>query len=201
MSEKIIGIYVITNKSNGDCYVGKSLNVEGRWKAHLRTCKNKKSKAYDYYLYRAMRFYGVENFKFEILEVCETSDLNFKEKYYYDLYSPVYCMIDPLENPTQSFKLDKDIFKEKCRKGWVNRSAESKNITLENLKDGSTSKGSNKFESKKIVSIKLLSKEERFFNSLLEAERILGIPRSSISQILNKNHSRKSSKGYTFRFI
>lgn len=116
MGEKIIGIYKITNVCNGDCYIGKSVDILVRWKSHINISKNKKSKAYNYYLYRAFRFYSIENFK---------------------------------------------------------------KVMAINLSNG--------------VSIK--------FDSLFEAEKILGIPRSSISQILNTNHPRKQSKGYTFKFL
>lgn len=58
--EKIIGIYLITNKINGKRYVGQSYDIKGRWNAHLRCKKN-------FPLYNAMRKYGDENFSFEIL--------------------------------------------------------------------------------------------------------------------------------------
>ena len=42
---------------------------------------------------------------------------------------------------------------------------------------------------------------EMFFDSLNKAGKHLDIPISSISQILNPNHTRKQSKGYRFEFV
>lgn len=51
----MIGIYKITNKINGKCYIGQSKNIEERWRHH-RTSKLK------YPLYLAFQKYGLENF-------------------------------------------------------------------------------------------------------------------------------------------
>jgi group I intron endonuclease len=90
------GIYKITNLTNGDCYVGQSVNIEKRWKDHIHTSTNKKVVNYKYPLYNSIRKYGTENFKFEILElVPNKNDLTIKEQFYYDLYKPEYCLIEP----------------------------------------------------------------------------------------------------------
>lgn len=73
----MIGIYKITNNINGKSYIGQSINILQRWKAH----KNK-FKTEEYPLYRAMRKYGIENFSFEIIEECSEKDLNEREIYW-----------------------------------------------------------------------------------------------------------------------
>ena len=75
----MIGIYVITNKINGKQYVGQSQNILARWEqyeqAHrLNLC--------DYAIYKAFNKYGFENFEFSILEQCDLSELNDREKYW-----------------------------------------------------------------------------------------------------------------------
>lgn len=85
------GIYRITNLINGREYIGQSVNIETRWKTHISTSKNKKRKYHNYPLYKAMRKYGLENFKFEILElVPDKSVLLKKEQYHYELSNHEY---------------------------------------------------------------------------------------------------------------
>lgn len=82
----MVGIYRITNKVNGKCYIGQSTHIEKRWTKHRNTATNPKYHEYNYPLYRAMRKYGLQNFSFEVLEECLVKDLNEKEKYYIFLY-------------------------------------------------------------------------------------------------------------------
>lgn len=82
----MIGIYKITNKENNHCYIGQSRNIEKRWSNHIYHDKSKN----EYPLYRAFRKYGLNNFKFEILEECNLAQLNEKEQYYIKLYQPEY---------------------------------------------------------------------------------------------------------------
>lgn len=71
------GIYKITNLVNGKCYIGQSKNIEARWKGHKREYLK-----HDYPIYLAMRKYGVDNFKFEVIIECDKDDLNFYETEY-----------------------------------------------------------------------------------------------------------------------
>lgn len=80
-NEKICGIYKITNLVNGKVYIGKSVNIKKRWIGHAS-----KSKVCDYVLYKAIRKYGLDNFKFEVVEQCDEPLLNDREKYYIALY-------------------------------------------------------------------------------------------------------------------
>lgn len=56
-------IYIIENKLNGDTYVGKTVNVERRWKKH-----KKDSETSNRHLYCAMRKHGIENFNIRVLD-------------------------------------------------------------------------------------------------------------------------------------
>lgn len=64
----VIGyIYKITNLFNGDMYIGQTYQpVEVRWMRHVNDAKSGDSR----YLYCAMRKYGIENFKIEIIHIC-----------------------------------------------------------------------------------------------------------------------------------
>ena len=85
----MIGIYKITNKKNGKVYIGQSQNIEERWRSHKINYKNPKAKEYESKKYRAMRKYGINNFDFSVIEECNISELDEKEKYWIKQYNSV----------------------------------------------------------------------------------------------------------------
>ena len=95
----MIGIYKITNKINGHCYVGQSIDIHKRWLCHKNSAIRPRSVSHKYPLQKAMRKCGVENFDLEILCLCSKEDLLKNEQYYYELYSPKYNQMYPCENP------------------------------------------------------------------------------------------------------
>ena len=82
----MIGIYIITNNVNGKCYIGQSINIKKRWNQHKNEAFCVTSPSYNYPLYMAFRKYGVENFKFEVLEECKKQELEEKEIFYIAKY-------------------------------------------------------------------------------------------------------------------
>ena len=78
------GVYKLTNLTNQKIYVGQAVDIGERFKQHTKcglgidTPSNM--------LYAAMMKDGVENFTFEVLEECERSSLNEREKYYISFY-------------------------------------------------------------------------------------------------------------------
>lgn len=77
----MIGIYKITNNITNKAYIGQSTNISKRWKRHQRDCYDCKSSSYDYPLYRSIRKYGLDNFTFEVLEICSEDMLDEREIY------------------------------------------------------------------------------------------------------------------------
>lgn len=59
-------IYVISNNRNEKVYVGQSINPVERFNQHKRDSKSKKYK--NIYLYNTILKYGIDNFKFEVIE-------------------------------------------------------------------------------------------------------------------------------------
>lgn len=134
---KICGIYKITNKINGECYIGASVNIKARFRDHLR----RNLKLYPHIrFYQEVLRYGENNYVCEILEECAKDELLKREQFYYDLYLPTYNEVRPIECnftydeirnkallacQTEQFKKKRMIitssekFIETCRKGQV----------------------------------------------------------------------------------
>lgn len=82
----MIGIYKITNKLNGKIYIGKSIDIEKRWKEHIRHSKDEFTKKKPI-IHKAINKYGPDSFIFEVLEECQEDKLNELEMYYINKYN------------------------------------------------------------------------------------------------------------------
>ena len=95
-------IYKIVNIVNGKIYVGQSVNPKKRFVSH---CSRSKNKSDNSPIHSAIRKYGKENFKLEIIEWAE--DYNNREKYWIQkLNSKVpfgYNITDGGEDPPHKY--------------------------------------------------------------------------------------------------
>ena len=82
----MIGIYLITNKINGKCYVGQSVDITRRWRQHKEVAYREQAP-----LYKAIQKYGIENFDFCVLEECSKEELDSKEIQYIERYNSYFC--------------------------------------------------------------------------------------------------------------
>lgn len=82
------GIYKIENKVNGKFYIGRSFDLEGRWKAHLIKLKNQKH--HSIYLQNAFNKYGKESFVFIILHRIPNEYCIKMEQWYLDNHKGQY---------------------------------------------------------------------------------------------------------------
>ena len=76
------GIYKIQNLINGLLYIGQSINIEERIKKHRYSKDNT-------YLHRAIQKYGWKNFSTEIIEQCDSKELNEKQIYWIEYYDSI----------------------------------------------------------------------------------------------------------------
>ena len=83
--EKVCGIYKITNLLNKKVYIGQSVDVKTRWSNHIKASLGIDSIAHSK-VHDAMAQDGAWNFTFELLEKCDKSMLNEREKYYIGFY-------------------------------------------------------------------------------------------------------------------
>lgn len=88
----MVGIYKITNPK-GKVYIGKSKNIEKRFKFYknIENCKQQRK------LYYSLLKYGYNNHKFEIIEECPTEHLNEKEIYWIKRMNCIYVGLNLTE--------------------------------------------------------------------------------------------------------
>ena len=81
-------IYKITNIQNNKSYIGQSIRpVEQRFHRHINDALNN---ILDTHFARAIRAYGKESFKLEVIDTANTQDeLNQKEQYWIQYYNTV----------------------------------------------------------------------------------------------------------------
>ena len=81
-----IGIYKITNTKNNMCYIGQTkAGFKNRWRTHAKRGV-RAEEATNNRLYKAMWEEGLENFTFQIIEICEPAKLTEREKFFIDYY-------------------------------------------------------------------------------------------------------------------
>ena len=81
------GIYLIRNLLTGKLYIGKSINIYKRIKAHIWSLDNKRIKEENPHFIASWHKYGKENFMYCIIEECLYECLKERERYwilYYD---------------------------------------------------------------------------------------------------------------------
>lgn len=81
----MIGIYKFENTINHLCYIGQSIDIERRYRAHINNIINGTTK-----FYKAIREYGLQNFTFTILEECLPEQLNERERYWINYYDSFF---------------------------------------------------------------------------------------------------------------
>ena len=84
------GIYKIENLINHKVYIGQATNIDRRWADHKRRAFDSLDHSYDTHLYRSIRKYGLENFEFSIIELCNVEDLNNREIYWVEYYNSFF---------------------------------------------------------------------------------------------------------------
>ena len=81
-----IGSYKITNTKNNMCYIGQTkAGFKNRWRTHAKRGV-RAEEATNNRLYQAMWEEGLENFTFQIVEICEPAKLTERERFFIDFY-------------------------------------------------------------------------------------------------------------------
>ena len=82
------GIYMFTNKTTGDIYVGQSIDLRKRFLNYFNLSYIHKRN--ELVINRALIKHGYSNFSLTILEYCDKSDLDVREQHYFDTLNPKY---------------------------------------------------------------------------------------------------------------
>ena len=86
MTRLPIGIYKITNNSNGKVYIGQSQNMYERWHQHYAALKSghhpNKEMQSDWNK-------SSRGFRWDVVEYCSLEKLNEREKYWIDKYNSI----------------------------------------------------------------------------------------------------------------
>ena len=127
----MVGIYRITNLVNGKTYIGQSIDIKRRFSEHR--CISHES---NIHLKRALKKYGKENFKYEVLEECDISELDEKEVYYISTLKPEYNIASGGQSSLRTYPEEvKKVISQKSKAQWERMTDEEKRYRVEhNLK-------------------------------------------------------------------
>jgi group I intron endonuclease len=82
------GVYRIINIANGYCYVGSSVDLKRRASTHQRRLRIGTHE--NVILTSAVKKYGIDKFRFEILESCDPRDCVYREQAWIEFLWPEY---------------------------------------------------------------------------------------------------------------
>lgn len=186
------GIYKVENIINHKCYIGQSVQIEKRFKQHKNNYDNKNERIYDSYFYRAIRKYGIDNFKFEILELCDQSELNDREAFWIKKFDSYKNGYNETLGGDGSIRVDRSEFEHYflSNNPYIKQLAKHFNICERQagriLKEiGYKSKFYITKEKEQAICDYYLSDDEI---SLADVEEMFGVERTSASRILKKNN-------------
>ena len=174
-------IYKITNMINKKIYVGQTTeSLEKRFKRHMGYQKE----SHDTKFYRAVRKYGVENFKIELIEEVRTQEeLNQREEYWIRKLDSVNRVYNSYYGgfssggDTLSEHPDLENIKKKLRKAKL---------------------GGDNPMSTKFKCIDLETGKEYLFDSMADCQRKMDIPRHDI---ISRRCRGKIKKPYQNRYM
>lgn len=113
----MIGIYKIISPTNR-VYIGQSIDIEKRWKSY-KANHNYHSQTR---LKNSIDKYGIETHQFILLEECDISYLNDRERYYQDLYDVLgprglNCKLTTTESKSGKNSIESNIKRSITQKG------------------------------------------------------------------------------------
>ena len=183
----IIGeIYKITNIQNNKVYIGQTIRpVEYRFNRHINDALNN---ILDTHFARAIRKYGPQNFKLQVIDNAETQDeLNQKEQYWIRFYDSV----NKGYNETDAIS--------KCG-GNTYQSKTEKEMEVIKEKIRQTKLGAKNPMARKIKRINIITNEIDIFDTVISCAKACGIKNGKTSITTRLNGQIKSPYKNTWIF-
>ena len=206
--QSLSGIYKITNLVNNKIYIGCASNIRTRKNGHLYDLRKGIHK--NNYLQKAWNKYGELNFKFEVVELCDTDLLHEKEHFWVDYYSCLDREIGYNLKPTDpdGSSMHSEETKEKLRQ--ANKGKKPSALCIQKLKERTLSPEHREIlrKSREKIDFKTLHREKRgkkiidtatglIYSSLAEVCDLLNITKGSMSRKLLGKRINKT----TFKYI
>ena len=221
----IIGIYCIKNIHNNKAYIGQSNNIMNRWCSHRS--KLNKNKHGNKHLQFAWNKYGESSFEFLIIEECDISIIDEREKYWISYYNSTNICFGynnnsggkrPIVSEKTKMKISlgrKGIRHSEEAKAKISLAQTGRKLTddwkkhisehhIKAIKDGSmkpdTSKLLEYIENTKIP-IKCYDKNGYVcdYPDIHTAAIVLNVEATNICKVLK--HKHKTCGGYTFSYL
>lgn len=189
---KIVGIYKITNPNNR-VYIGQSNNIKYRFSQY----KNINSTKGQPRLYNSFKKHGVNNHRFEIIELCNEEELNERERFWQEYYDVMSCNGMNCCYVNTKYKKSKisDITRKK-----LSEANKGKTITIEHKKILSESKKGSKnhmfdISRKDHPSSKLVLNLDNgvYYDSAKDAAEASNIRYKNLSRYLNGTRINKTN--------
>ena len=189
-------VYLITNKINGCIYVGKTVDtIQSRWRDHVSSAN---TNADNFYIHKAIKKYGEENFQIEQLEECENSILSDREMYWIKEKQSFYRDNNKGYNLTRGGEGVMKYTDEEILELWdkgLNLHQVSEilgaNVNticqrLRALRPGEALERRAKRRNKKVLQYDFYGNFIKGWNSAAEAEKGLGLAGGCVSRVCNK---------------
>ncbi len=168
-------VYKITNIQNNKVYIGQTIRpIEQRFNRHINDALNN---ILDTHFARAIRKYGKNNFKIEIIDMAQTQDeLNKKEQYWIKYYNST---IDGYNETDAIFKCGGNTYKSKTLKEMADIEEKIRKTKIGKLNP----------MARKIKRIDVNTNEFEIYDTIIACAKACGIKngKTSISQRLNGN--------------
>ena len=119
------GVYLITNTITGAKYVGQSIDIKRRMMEHK--CPNSSLKSKSKKFREDIAQYGIDSFRFDILEECPAERLLETEKKWIKIINPEYNTIGRCIKPETRQKI-----RETLRKHWLAMPEDAKQRIIQN---------------------------------------------------------------------
>jgi len=205
---KICGeIYKITNIDNNMVYIGQTVSHRknklkyrpfgfiGRFKDHLSVAKNLTKKHSKCYLYNAIRSYGADKFKIELLLRCSVEELDFFEiekiKEFNSIYPNGYNLTIGGKNSRYNNHIDyEDVLnKPNKRGGCNNRNINTRELISKRLKTHYSNIDN-------IIELSNQTKQQHFDKKFELFKNVQHIESTNIDKYIYLIHESKTNKDY-----